>query len=62
MITRERFIFCSKKEAEYFVFSGNISNQAYQLKQQSINILHRTGKIEDITKASDQLNLNLLED
>jgi len=50
----------SKKEAEYFVFTGSISNQAYQLKKQSINILHKSGKIEDIVKASDQLNLKAL--
>ncbi len=50
----------SKEEAEYFVFIGQISNQAYQLKHQSINILHKSGKIEDIVKASDQLNLKAL--
>lgn len=50
----------SEKEAKYFVFTGSISNQAYQLKKQSINILHKSGKIEDIVKASDQLNLKAL--
>ena len=50
----------SKKEAKYFVFTGRISNQAYQLKHQSINILYKSGKIEDIVKASDQLNLKAL--
>ncbi|PIA77569.1 phosphohydrolase [Gaetbulibacter sp. 4G1] len=50
----------SKEEAEYFVFAGSISNQAYQLKHQNINILHKSGKIEDIVKASDQLNLKAL--
>ena len=50
----------TEKEAEYFVFMGSISNQAYQLKHQSINILHKSGKIEDIVKASDQLNLKAL--
>ena len=50
----------SKKEAAYFVFTGSISNQAYQLKHQNINILHKSGKIEDIVKASDQLNLKAL--
>ncbi len=50
----------SKKEAGYFVFTGSISNQAYQLKHQNINILHKSGKIEDIVKASDQLNLKAL--
>ncbi|WOD43338.1 HD domain-containing protein [Hwangdonia lutea] len=50
----------SKEEAAYFVFTGSISNQAYQLKHQNINILHKSGKIEDIVKASDQLNLKAL--
>ncbi|WNH12253.1 HD domain-containing protein [Thalassobellus suaedae] len=50
----------TRAEAEYFVFTGSISNQAYQLKHQSINILHKSGKIQDIVKASDQLNLKAL--
>ncbi|WP_133758065.1 HD domain-containing protein [Gelidibacter sediminis] len=50
----------SAQEADYFVFTGQISNQAYQLKSQNINILHKSGKIEDIVKASDQLNLKAL--
>lgn len=48
------------EEADYFVFTGEISNQAYQLKTQSINILYKSGKIQDIVKASDQLNLKAL--
>ncbi|MBA6154427.1 HD domain-containing protein [Gelidibacter maritimus] len=50
----------SEEEADYFVFTGEISNQAYQLKTQTINILHKSGKIQDIVKASDQLNLKAL--
>ncbi|TGV03972.1 HD domain-containing protein [Flavivirga rizhaonensis] len=50
----------NEDEAKYFVFTGEISNQAYQLKHQGINILHKSGKIEDIVKASDQLNLKAL--
>lgn len=50
----------TNEEAKYFVFTGSISNQAYQLKQQNINVLHKSGKIEDIVKASDQLNLKAL--
>ncbi|MFV9551043.1 HD domain-containing protein [Algibacter sp. PT7-4] len=50
----------SEDEAKYFVFQGSISNQAYQLNTKSINILHKSGKIEDIVKASDQLNLKAL--
>ncbi len=48
------------EEANYFVFTGDITNQAYQLKKQSINILYKTGKISDITKASNLLNSKVL--
>lgn len=50
----------SNHEAQYFVFTGEISNQAYQHKTQKINILYKSGKVEDIVKASDQLNLKAL--
>ncbi len=50
----------SRSEAEYFVFSGIISNQAYQENNQTINILHKSGEVEDIVSASDQLNLRAL--
>ena len=50
----------SIEEASYFVFSGAVTNQAYQSKSQNINILYKSGKIEDIVKASDQLNLKAL--
>ncbi|QFZ55810.1 HD domain-containing protein [Oceanihabitans sp. IOP_32] len=50
----------TRMEAEYFVFTGKTSNQAYQLEHQNINILHKPGKIQDIVKASDQLNLKAL--
>ena len=47
----------SKTEADYFVFQGKISNQAYQNKKQQINILLKSGKIKDIVKVSSHLNL-----
>jgi HD superfamily phosphohydrolase len=47
----------TKTEAEYFVFSGQISNQAYVPKTQNIKILHKSGKVEDIDKVSDQFNM-----
>jgi uncharacterized protein len=50
----------TKEEAKYFVFTGNITNQAYQLKNQTIHILYKTGKIVDIVKASDLLNSKVL--
>ena len=50
----------TKEEAEYFVFTGIIENQAYILDKQNINILMKTGKIRDVAKASDQFNLKAL--
>ena len=50
----------SSDEAAYFVFKGEISNQAYQRKSQQINILYKTGKIVEVAKASDHLNLKAL--
>ena len=46
----------SKNEAEYFVFDGKITNQAYQNNKEHIKILYKSGKIKDIVKASDQLS------
>ncbi|WP_323788866.1 HD domain-containing protein [Psychroserpens sp.] len=50
----------SKDEAQYFVFIDSISNQAYQSKMQAIKILQKSGKVVDITKASDQFNIKAL--
>ena len=50
----------TKEEAAYFVFKGEITNQAYQRKTEGINILFETGKITEIVKASDHLNLKVL--
>lgn len=50
----------TKLEADYFVFQGQLTNQAYENKTQKIKILFKTGKIKDIVKASDHLNLKAL--
>lgn len=47
-------------EANYFVFSGEVENQAYDTERQNINILRRNGKTTDIAKASDHLNIETL--
>ncbi len=47
----------TEEESNYFVFSGEISNVAYSSENDKIQILHRNGKISDVAKASDQLNL-----
>ncbi len=50
----------TNEEASYFVFGGEVTNQAYQSKDQQINILLKTGKVKDINKASNHLNLKVL--
>lgn len=49
----------SNKQVSYFVFNGDISNQAYN-SQEPIKILNKKGEMEDIILASDQLNLQAL--
>lgn len=46
----------SKDEANYFVFTGIISNQAYSDTKQKINLLTGKGKVINISEASEQLN------
>ncbi|WP_298325486.1 HD domain-containing protein [uncultured Dokdonia sp.] len=50
----------TEHEASYFVFTGTISNQAYNYEKGGINILLNSGKIVDVVKASDQLSLKSL--
>lgn len=50
----------SEEEAEYFVFSGEISNLAYKSEDQKICILNKNGKVTDVVDASDHFNLRAL--
>ncbi len=47
-------------EASYFVFTGEISNQAYSMEKNTIDLITKSGKVVDVAKASDQLNLEAL--
>ena len=57
LISRYKF---SEEEASYFVFDGIISNQAYKMDIDTINLLTKSGKVVDVAKASDQLNIKAL--
>jgi len=50
----------SEHEAAYFVFSGKVHNVAYSSGDDRIQLLHANGKISDVARASDQLNLKAL--
>ena len=50
----------TKEEADYFVFTNSIANQAYNKEKQNIKILFKNQEVKDITAASDQYNLEAL--
>ncbi len=45
---------------KYFIFNDTISNNAYSMMDDKINILYPDGTIKDISTASDMLNLSVL--
>lgn len=47
-------------DAESFVYTGTISNNAYSISDEKINILYNNNEIKDISEASDVLNLSVL--
>jgi uncharacterized protein len=50
----------SKEEAEYFVYTGTLSNNAYNENKQKINILMKNGEVLDVSKISDNWNISAL--
>ncbi len=50
----------SDEEMSYFVFTGTIENKAYDSNKQNIFVLKKNGKLVDVAKASDHLNLKML--
>ena len=50
----------NEEQASYFVFSDSISNQAYRMDKDTINLLTKSGEVVDVAKASDQLNIEAL--
>lgn len=45
---------------DYFVFTKSVANEIYSVNKIGISILFRDGKIKDISKSSDQLNVEVL--
>ena len=50
----------SEKEADYFIFKGKLTNQAYSKSSDPIYILKKDKSIEDVVEASDQMYLKAL--
>lgn len=49
-----------EEDVNYFVFTEEIQNNAYNPKKDSIKILYKNGETKDIAEASDQLNISSL--
>lgn len=61
----EKELICKKlnltiEEADFFVYSETLSNNAYNQNKQNINLLLKNGEIMDVSKASDNLNISAL--
>ncbi|MHB1921476.1 MAG: HD domain-containing protein, partial [Chitinophagaceae bacterium] len=50
----------SPKDIDYFVFTGSASNRAYDLRDEKINILFKTGEVRDISSVDNALINNTL--
>ena len=48
------------EEASYFVFIGQITNQAYSMEKETIDLFTKQGKTIDVANASDHFNLKAL--
>lgn len=51
----------NEEELSYFIFTGSVTNRAYNAGIGNIDILMKTGALLDITKASDLSNLESLD-
>lgn len=52
----------SSEEASYFVFTGSISNLAYNQSRENIQLLRKDGSLIDVAQASDQLHIKALSE
>ena len=58
--SKRRELNLNSEELEYFIFTDCVQNQAYDSSKSKINIYFKDGTIQDITDASDQLNIQAL--
>lgn len=59
-VTQRRYNLSSVALARYFVYTDAITNNAYSVKDDKIEILYNNRELKDIAKASDMLNLSVL--
>ena len=49
-------------EVEHFVYSERLTNKAYNITRENINLLMKNGTVVDVSNASDNLNISALTD
>ncbi|MGB0933610.1 MAG: HD domain-containing protein [Lishizhenia sp.] len=52
----------SEEESAYFVYTNKLINNAYNSFKENINLVYKNGKILDVSKASDNLNISALSE
>lgn len=52
----------SEEESAYFVYTNKLVNNAYNTFKENINLVYKNGKILDVSKASDNLNISALSE
>ena len=52
----------TENDCSYFVFSGTVVNNAYKPNDEQITIYYKNGHTEDISTASDNLNISVLSE
>lgn len=58
----QTFLSLSITEAKYFVQTNVLRNNAYNEKDETINLLMKDGTIRDVSKAADNLNIHALSE
>jgi HD superfamily phosphohydrolase len=51
----------TSQEADYFVQTGFVENNAYKQDHMAISIIRKSGEVVDVTEVSDNYNLNALK-
>lgn len=52
----------SEEESTYFVYTNKLVNNAYNTFKENINLVYKNGKVLDVSKASDNLNISALSE
>lgn len=50
------------EEAKYFVSTNKLTNNAYHQDKENINLLYKDGRVLDVSRASDNLNISALSE